>query len=76
MDKSKKGTVKQFWDENKRVIKTGLVCGGLGIMYGFIKGFGATSELYLKYGTYTLQTETECKDNELEEIVETEKIEE
>ena len=30
--------VKEWWKENEKVVKTGIVCGLAGIAYGFIKG--------------------------------------
>ena len=50
MDEKKtfKQEVKEWWDENGRVIKTGLVCGFIGFSYGFIKATMTLSDMMLK----------------------------
>ena len=52
MDEKKtfKQQVKDWWQENKRVIKAGITCGLIGIGYGFIKGMTAANDLWLKHG--------------------------
>lgn len=70
---------KGWWDDNKTVIKAGLICGVLGVMYGMVEGGKAQNELWLKYGferakashepcdEYGL-TEANCDDPELLEL--------
>ena len=52
MDEKKtfKQQVKDWWQENKRVVKTGITFGVIGIGYGFIKGMTATNDLWLNHG--------------------------
>lgn len=38
-----KQELKEFWDENKKAIKVGAICLGVGTFYGFIKGVGASN---------------------------------
>lgn len=72
---------KNWWNDNKRVIKTGLICGVLGVMYGMVEGCKSQNEMWLKYGferagadpepaddMYGL-TEENCDDPELLELV-------
>lgn len=47
--KTIKQQAKEWWDENKRVIKTGLICGTFGLMYGFIKGGLTVAGMRLEY---------------------------
>lgn len=39
--KTFKQEVKEWWDDNKRVIKTGATCLLVGAFWGFVKGVGA-----------------------------------
>lgn len=48
--KTFKEQVKDWWQDNKRVIKVGVTCGFIGIMYGFVKGMGASDKLWLEHG--------------------------
>lgn len=83
MDEKKtfKECVKDWWRDNKRVIKAGVICISVGCMYGFIKGMAAADGAWLKHGfkmpdndlpdpddLYGL-TEATCDDPELLELV-------
>ena len=41
---------KDWWSENKRVIKAGITCGLLGLTYGLIRGVTMTNRLWLTHG--------------------------
>lgn len=82
--KTFKQQVKDWWQENKRVIKTGIAFGVLGVTYGFAKGLNTANESWLRHGfelalddsedsndNYGL-TEENCDDPELLEIVRSE----
>lgn len=86
MDEKKtfKQQVKDWWQENKRVIKAGITFGVIGIGYGFIKGMNAANDSWLKHGferavddsddssdNFGL-TEENCDDPELLEMVKNE----
>ena len=43
-------SVKDWWRDNKKVIKVGIGCGILGIFYGFIKGMTTADQMWLKNG--------------------------
>ena len=47
--KTIKQQAKEWWDDNKRVIKTGVVCSALGLAYGFIKGGLTVAGMRLEY---------------------------
>ena len=83
-NKTFKQQIKDWWNDNKRVIKAGIAFGALGVAYGFIKGAGATDRLWLEHGferavddsedssdNFGL-TEENCDDPELLEIVKSE----
>lgn len=85
MDEKKtfKQQVKDWWQENKRVIKVSITCGVIGIGYGFIKGMNAANDLWLRHGferavddsddssdNFCL-TEENCDDPELLEMIKT-----
>ena len=40
--KNWKQRIKDWWKDNKKTVKVGLVCGLVGIVYGFIKGVTTT----------------------------------
>ena len=44
-----KQELKDWWDDNKRAIKAGVVCGFIGIVYGLIKGFETNNEMWLRH---------------------------
>ena len=50
MKKTFKQQIKDFWNENKRVIKVGITFGALGFIYGFTKGMTAEEKLWLDHG--------------------------
>ena len=50
MKKTFKQQIKDFWNENKRVIKVGLTFGALGFIYGFTKGMTAEEKLWFDHG--------------------------
>ena len=63
MKKTFKQQIKDFWNENKRVIKVGLTFGALGFIYGFTKGVVSNEQVWLD----TLQdslTNTESSSDE------------
>lgn len=46
--KEKKQKLREWWAENKTVIKTAVTCLSIGVLYGFIKGSSVTADLFLK----------------------------
>ena len=42
-----KQEIKDWWVENKKAVKTGIVCCLVGIGYGFIKGMSASDKLWM-----------------------------
>lgn len=82
--KTFKQQVKDWWQENKRVIKAGITFGVFGIGYGFIKGMNTANESWLNHGFERAfddsedqsdgfeLTEENCDDPELLEIVRSE----
>lgn len=77
--KTFKQAVKEWWDENGRVIKTGVVCGALGLAYGFIKGGLTVAGMRLEYAKTLPQgdddfeyTEENVDDPELLELIRSE----
>lgn len=48
--KTFKQQVKDWWQENKRVIKTGIAFGVLGVTYGFAKGVTTTNKMWFDHG--------------------------
>lgn len=44
----KKHKLKEWWAENKTVIKTAVTCLSIGALYGFIKGSSVTADAFLK----------------------------
>lgn len=83
MDEKKtfKQQVKDWWQENKRVIKTGVVVGAFGVFYGFVKGVTTTNEMWFRNGFGRVEdyvgdsgneaglTEENCDDPELLQMV-------
>mgnify|MGYP006978490694 CR=1 FL=1 len=66
MNKTFKQQIKDWWNENKKVIKTGFIFGSIGVIYGFAHGVSATNELWLK-GMYAIAadaTEGPIEDSE------------
>lgn len=73
--------IKDWWQENKRVIKTGVACGLAGLAYGFIKGSLTVADMVLRGDMYVQKadpvdwdadtglTEENCDDPELLELV-------
>lgn len=83
MDEKKnfKRELKDWWQDNKRVIKAAVTFGVIGIGYGFIKGMGASNKMWIEHG-YKQEyedsdlpsdelglTEANCDDPEMLEIV-------
>lgn len=77
--------IKEWWQENKKAIKAGVVCGLAGIAYGFIKGTLTVSNMLINgdisimrpektdWDTDMTLTEENCDDPELLELVNLEK---
>ena len=75
-----KQEIKEWWNENKRVIKTGAACIGVGFAWGYIRAVEHLSKIDI---TYTFEdrpkdaepcdefglTESNCDDPELLELV-------
>ena len=41
---------RDWWHRNKRIIRVGVTCGFIGVMYGFIKGMATTDKMWLDHG--------------------------
>ena len=54
-----KDRVKDWWKDNKDVIKTGVVCGLIGVGYGFIKGLSASDKMWMDHGFTRAEDESE-----------------
>ena len=79
--KNFKKEIKDWWQDNKRVVKASVVCGFIGIMYGFAKGLSTNEKMWLENGFERAVddsdlpcdefglTEEECDDPEFLEIV-------
>ena len=73
--------IKEWWQENEKVVKTGIVCGLAGIAYGFIKGTLTVSNMLINGDISVVRpeepdwdsdrtlTEENCDDPELLELV-------
>lgn len=80
--KTFKQQVKDWWDENGRVIKTGIICGALGVAYGFIKGGLTVADMRLEYVKRALDdedgdfvyTEENVDDPELLELIRNDEV--
>lgn len=82
--KTFKQQVKDWWQENKRVVKAGIAFGALGVAYGFAKGLNTANESWLSHGFERALddsedssdgfglTEENCDDPELLELVRSE----
>ena len=64
MNKTFKEQIKEFWEENRRVIKAGFAFGVLGFMYGFSNGMMAEERLWLEHGFERAAAEPEDLNNE------------
>lgn len=77
--------LKNWWQDNKRVIKAGITFGVLGVAYGFINGVTSTNKMWFDHGFGIVEdyagdpddedaglTEENCDDPELLEIVNSE----
>ena len=72
--------VKEWWHDNKKVIKAGIICGLAGFAYGFIKATNTLSNMMIK-GDITVEKPEkidwdaeeinldECDDPELVELI-------
>lgn len=49
-NKTFKQQMKDWWQDNKRVIKAGITFGILGVSYGFVKGVMTTDKMWLDHG--------------------------
>lgn len=77
--------VEEWWQENKKAIKAGVVCGLAGLAYGFIKGTLTVSNMLINgdisimrpekidWDADTTLTEENCDDPDLMVAVELEK---
>lgn len=65
MKKTFKQQIKDFWNENKRVIKVGITFGALGFIYGFTKGMTAEEKLWLDHGFERAIDNSETPSDEL-----------
>ena len=79
--KTIKEAAKEWWDDNKRVIKTGVVCTALGLAYGFIKGGLTVAGMRLEYvekkpydNDSFEYTEENVDDPELLELIRSEEV--
>lgn len=74
-----KQEIKEWWNENKRVIKTGAACLGVGFAWGFIKAVNQLNGIAITltagdktYGSEPCDdlglTESNCDDPELLEL--------
>lgn len=72
---------KKWWIDNRKAVKTGAICGLIGLGYGFIKGLLASDQLWIK-GLANVEktgyempcdelglTEANCDDPDLLELV-------
>ena len=76
-----KQEIKDWWNDNKKVIKTGVVCGLIGIGYGFIKGLSTSDKMWMDHGftraidkseepyDELVLDESNCDDPELLELI-------
>ena len=62
-----KQEIKDWWKDNKKAIKTGVVCGLFGIGYGFIKGISTSDEKWMKYWLAPAADDEPCDELELDE---------
>lgn len=53
-----KQEIKEWWVENRKLVKTGVVCGLLGLGYGFIKGMSTENKMWID-GLSKAVTETD-----------------
>ena len=61
-NKTFKQQMKDWWQDNKRVIKTGITFGILGVAYGFVKGVTTTDKMWLDYGFERIEDHNEDSD--------------
>lgn len=79
--KTFKQEVNEWWQENKKAVKTGVICGLAGVAYGFIKGTLTVSNMLMRGDMYVVKpeepdwdsdttlTEENCDDYELLELI-------
>lgn len=78
--KTFKQQVKDWWNENGRVIKAGIICGALGVAYGFIKGGLTVADMRLEYARTALNdddfeyTEENVDDPDLLELIRNDEV--
>lgn len=83
--KTFKQQIKDWWNNNKKVIKVGFMFGVLGVAYGFVKGMATTDKMWLDHGferaldenyiscdELAKMTEKDCDDPKLLELVKSE----
>lgn len=63
--------IKNFWSKNGGKIKTGLICGTVGVMYGTIKGANTATRIIMEdaYRAGMKDSDTTPKEAEDEEDV-------
>lgn len=74
-----KQEIKDWWVEHRKEVKTGLICGLVGLGYGFIKGMSASDKLWINGLSNAIKegssgdndglTEENCDDPEFLELV-------
>lgn len=57
--------LKDWWNDNKKVIKVGFTFGVLGVAYGFIKGAAVTDNMWLEHGFERALAEPDTQSDEL-----------
>lgn len=60
--------LKDWWNDNKKVIKVGFTFGVLGVAYGFIKGAAVTDNMWLEHGFERALDESDTTSDKLEMI--------
>lgn len=58
--------LKDWWNDNKKVIKVGFTFGVLGVAYGFIKGAAVTDNMWLEHGFERALNESDTTSDKLE----------
>ena len=58
-NKTFKQQLKDWWQDNKRVIKAGITFGILGVAYGFVKGVTTTDKMWFDQGFGRVEDFTE-----------------
>lgn len=61
--KEKTDRVKNWWNENGKVVKAGVICGTVGLCYGFFKGITTTAGMIVAASNYRNDNETDNMKN-------------